>query len=157
MRRLILPTLALSMLVGLGGCHEGVHSSHGHSHHGHDGDYTLSLNQGQKWETDEALRHAMHGIRELVESAGSAPLDAAGLSSGVEANIEYMVKHCKLDPEADNVLHVIIGEMVESIALLSGGENKADPNQALEQLDKALQTYGHYFDHPGWEDAHASH
>jgi hypothetical protein len=104
MRRLILPTLALSMLVGLGGCHEGVHSSHGHSHHGHDGDYTLSLNQGQKWETDEALRHAMHGIRELVESAGSAPLDAAGLSSGVEANIEYMVKHCKLDPEADNVL-----------------------------------------------------
>lgn len=126
-----------------------------HEHGGHDSHASqaaLSLNDGNKWATDEALRHAMHGIVELMQPhlhQPAASADYSTLSHGIHSNIEYMVQNCKLEPAADAALHVIIGEMIAGTELLDGKQGEAARSQGVEKIAQALTSYTQYFDHPG--------
>jgi len=126
-----------------------------HDHAGHDSHASqaaLSLNDGNKWATDEALRHAMHSIVELMQPhlhQPAANADYNTLSHGIHSNIEYMVQNCKLEPAADAALHAIIGEMIAGTDLLEGKQGEAARRQGVERIAAALTSYTQYFDHPG--------
>lgn len=134
-----------------------VHAAPDHHDHGHAG-HTIELNAGKKWGTDEALRQGMDAIRALTETALPAAhagtLSPAGydaLANDVNAQVAHIVDNCKLDAKADAQLHVILAELAAGIETMQGkraGEARA---MGVVHVSQTLNTYGKYFNHPGWK------
>ena len=159
MRKQVYDALVLLVVVAMGaggalwfahgdGDRAAVHS------HAHETPAQLTLTAGQKWATDASLRTGMQKIRELIAPvvavpAGNAldPQQARQLSDGVQAQVSFLISHCKLDPKADAVLHVLIAD------LLKGAELLKKPDTGSEGMNlvlRVLDQYPQYFDHAGW-------
>jgi hypothetical protein len=115
------------------------------------------LNHGKKWATDEPLRRGMDEIRVLMTSKLGAthkrtltPDEYRALGTAVEQQVIGIIAQCKLAPEADAVLHVFIADVMEGAAAMQG-KTKEEPGQGSHKVVAALNSYGHYFDHPGWK------
>jgi len=105
--------------------------------HGHAAEEAkLVLDHGKKWPTDAPLRQGMENIRAVVAKGAK---DEA-LAKAVETEVAGIVQNCKLEPEADEQLHIVIAE------LMAGAEAKD-----AERVAKALNAYGEHFDHAGWK------
>lgn len=120
-----------------------------HSHADHAGSSAqsgLSLNHGVKWPTDASLRQAMSEVKKLVnaipEGSASDAKQAAQVAAGVRAHVAFMVNNCKLEPEADAVLHILIADLMKGADEIEGSESKA---QGLNRLRAALIAYPQYF------------
>ena len=132
-----------------------------HEHDGHGGG-ALSLNNGEQWQTDAALRRGMTEIRVAVELL--APVFDAGqlsqnqahqLSEVVNGAVNTMIEQCKLEPEADANLHIILAELLSATAKVEASPLSVE---GVPVLKGALETYGHYFNHAGWQgDDHGAH
>ena len=126
-----------------------------HRHEGHDAS-VLSLDHGNKWQTDAPLRKGMQNINDEVMKSVSAyhdktltRTDAENLGKHINKQVSYIVQNCKLEPRADAVLHVLIGD------LLTGTEHLTrEPlsEQGMPVIVKTLRTYPDYFEHPGWKN-----
>jgi hypothetical protein len=129
-----------------------------HKHeHGATEVHKLKLNHGKKWATDEPLRKGMSEIRSLVDAQHGAihkgrlkPAEYAALGAKIEAQVGYIVQNCKLAPDADANLHVIVEEMLEGVEAMKG-EEKESPRAGAGKVVDALNDYGKHFDHPGWK------
>ncbi|WP_322999154.1 hypothetical protein [Castellaniella sp.] len=119
----------------------------------------LTLNHGQKWETDAPLRLAMGKLEQAVVAAlpaahagtlSDAQYDALSTQAGQE--FAYIVEHCKLAPDADAALHVILADMIGGTETVSGKQAGQSRASGVVQLAQALNRYGEYFDHPGWKN-----
>jgi hypothetical protein len=124
--------------------------------HAHDSAHApgLHLNQGRKWATDVALREGMTNIRALVAPAVHGTMgkaEYAALASRVEMEVGNIVANCKLAPEADAVLHVVISEVTGGADTMAGRSPGTPPSKGLLQVAAAVNDYGRYFDHPGWK------
>lgn len=113
--------------------------------------------EGALWPTDEPLRTAMSRIRAALERAAPAyergefqATEARALARAVEDDVAYMVANCKLEPQADAALHVLIGRMMSAATALK--DNPAS-TAGVPQLEAALTDYSTSFDHPGWKHA----
>ncbi len=112
------------------------------------------------WATDEPLRAAMNRLSEATQKSAPAyergelqPGEARALADQVEREVAYMVENCRLEPDADAALHVLIGRMMQAATAL-----RADPSSpaGMPQLHSVLNDYANAFDHPGWRsDAHS--
>jgi len=118
----------------------------------------LELNQGKKWATDEPLRKGMDEIRNLIAAKEQAihkgklaKQDYAALGSKIERQVAYIVANCKLDPKADENLHVVLAEVIAGADAMQGKEKKTSLRAGAGKVTAALNTYGKYFDHPGWK------
>ena len=118
----------------------------------------LSLDHGKKWATDAPLRDGMTSIRALVEpqlaAAHAGKLSAAqysALAGKVETEVGGIVANCKLDPQADAVLHAIIGEIGAGTDAMAGKTAGQRPAQGLVQVSRAVNDYAAHFDHPGFK------
>lgn len=124
----------------------------------------LALNQGRKWTTDKALRTGMGRIRTLVEQKLDAahegkltPAQYAALAGQIETEVGGIVANCKLEPKADAMLHLVIGEIGAGTEALAGKTAKQRPEQGLVQVAAAVNHYGQYFDHPKFKPIHVGH
>ena len=131
-------------------------ADHAHEHEAH-GAGMLKLNNGQKWETDASLRQGMEGIRAAVQPQMHAihenRLKAASyqtLAKRTDTQIAFMVKNCKLAPDADAQLHLIIAELGAATEAMTSKDKAMSRQKGALQLIHALETYGEFFDHPGW-------
>lgn len=152
-RNIAAALLALALAAGHGNL------AYAASSHSHDGSGTaaleLTLNNGQKWQTDEPLRDGMGRIRETVETSlalihggsyGSGEFSA--LADSVQSHIDYIAVNCKLPEEADAQLHLALEQMFEGIEALKG---TADQEKGILAIVAALNAYGEHFDHPDWK------
>lgn len=124
----------------------------------------LSLDHGRKWATDAPLREGMSRIRTLVEPQLAAahagrlsPTQYAALASQVETEVGGIVANCKLEPKADAVLHIVIGEIGAGTDAMAGRTAKQRPQQGLVQIAKAVNDYAGHFDHPGLKPIRNAH
>lgn len=131
------------------------------SHEAHLVDAALPPPPAQPWATDAPLRKGMGDIAGALAQARAAARDgfsdeeAATFEAAVDSAFKYMLAHCKLEPQADVVLHAFLARLL-GIAR----ELKAAPAQHAEvfaRMDEALAAYPEYFDHPGWATSHGSH
>lgn len=134
--------------------------------HSHDADtpHKLSLNQGGKWGTDDALRKGMGHIRALVEpqlgAAHAGRLTAEQyreLAMQVETEVAGIVANCRLEPRADAMLHLVVAELGEGTDAMTGRNAKLPPVEGLAKVALAVNEYGRHFDHPGFEPIHVGH
>ena len=129
-----------------------------HHDHGAGASHSIQLNAGKKWATDDPLRQGMEAIRALVENALPAAhagkLTAAGydaLANDIDSRIAYIVGNCKLDPKADEQLHIVIGELAGGVDMMKGKQPGQARAMGVVNASQTLNTYGKYFNHPGWK------
>jgi hypothetical protein len=129
-----------------------------HSHEHGAGEAKLVLNQGKKWPTDVALRQGMSNIRTAVAKqakaihAGTAtPKQYQALAEKVTAEVAGIVQDCKLEPEADAQLHIVIAELIAGAEAMEGKAQGMTRQAGAERVAKALNAYGEHFDHAGWK------
>lgn len=112
------------------------------------------LAEGERWATDAPLREAMLRLRGEVLArlpafhAGTLDAaDAGALATAVEADVGFMVRNCKLEPEPDAALHGLIARMLAAATVL-----RTDPasGKGMPELVSVLDAYSSEFDHPGW-------
>lgn len=133
--------------------------THKHDAHAdHAAPATLQLNAGTKWETDEALRKAMASIRHSVEASlhdiHENRLAAAGygaLARKVEGEVGKIVANCKLEPEADAQLHLIVADLLAGSEQMAGKVKKAKRQDGAVKVIGALEKYSTYFDDPNFK------
>ena len=126
-----------------------------HAHETHDAAAVeMTLNNGQKWPTDEALRRGMSGIRSALASSlpriherRFTPQEFSNLADRVQAHVDDVVANCKLPEDADLQLHVALEHILEGIGAMNA---KADQEKGAVAVLQALNAYGEHFDHPGW-------
>lgn len=155
MKHPILTALALFSLAAAAPAFaaKDVHN-HGHEAHG----ATLQLNAGKKWETDAALRKAMGEIRQSMASSLHAihenKLSARayeGLAKKVEGNVGAIVANCKLPPEADAQLHLVVADLLAGAEQMAGKAKQAKRMDGAVKVIGALDNYGKYFDDPSFQ------
>lgn len=129
-----------------------------HDHH-HDSGTGATLERppgGGSWATDAPLRQGMERIHTAMANAlpafekGELGADAAAaLANEVQAQVQFLVANCKLEPAADAQLHLVIGQMLAAADALA-----KDPlsGEGMPRLHQAVQLYGDHFDHPGLHD-----
>lgn len=119
---------------------------------------TTKLNDGKKWATDAPLRKGMENIRAAMTTAlpaihinklSSAKYNA--LAQKTSNEVAYIVANCKLDPQADAQLHLIIADILSGVEAMQGKTNGTKRQAGAVRLLGALEKYDTYFDHPGWK------
>ena len=122
-------------------------------HHGE-----LTLDHGAKWFTDEPLRAGMEQIRsamalnlERIHRTEQTPAEYTALATTIRQQVNKIVTQCKLKPEADANLHIIIADLLTGADGMQKKSN-SDPTNSVHKVIEALNTYGTYFDHPGWRN-----
>lgn len=154
----IAATLSAATLLSVG-AGAALAQGHGHSHDaGHDAGKSaqLTLNNGKKWATDASLRQGMSRIRDAL--AEELPAIHAGkatakqyraLSQKANDQIAFMVKNCKLDEDADAMLHLLLADIIAGVDAMMV-QDSSEARKGAEKIAHALENYATYFDHPGW-------
>lgn len=126
----------------------------GHESHGASA-MELTLNNGQKWQTDEALRTGMSRIRQaldaalpLIHAGRYGPTEFSALANTVQEQVDYVVANCKLPEEADLQLHVALAQVLDGVNSM---KVEGSQEQGAASIVQALNAYGDHFDHPSWE------
>lgn len=129
-----------------------------HAHHGHEAPAKLSLDHGKKWSTDEPLRQGMDGLRNAmaralpaVHAGQATPRQYRELAGAVRKQAAYIVANCRLAPEPDAMLHLVIAELLAGADAMEGKPQGASPNSGAVRVVQALDDYGKHFNHPGWQ------
>lgn len=128
--------------------------THQHAASEHAG---LALDHGHKWATDAPLRQAMTAIRtalaarhEAIHHGSLSAADFQALGSELEAQVASIVANCRLEPAADANLHLIIARLLAGAAAMQGHSGTTPAAGAVQAIE-AVNDYGRYFDHPGWQ------
>jgi hypothetical protein len=61
------------------------------------------------------------------------------------------VQNCKLEPEADAQLHIVIAELLAGAEAMQGKEPGVARRAGAKRVVKALNAYGEHFEHAGWK------
>lgn len=128
-------------------------SAQDHSHsHGHEKPAQLTLDNGKKWSTDGNLRQGMSRIRDAliaelpaIHSGKATAEQYRALAHKMNDQIAFMAKNCKLDQKTDAMLHLVLADIIAGSDAMT-----AQDGNGAEQIAGALDSYGTYFDHPGW-------
>jgi hypothetical protein len=153
--RNLLSTACLTFGLAVASAHAAEISTHQHEHG--TASVELSLNNGKKWVTDEALRKGMQNIRAAMQPSlhdihGGKFSDTQynGLAGKISNEISYVVANCKLEPQADAQLHIIIAEIMDGVDAMEGKVKKVNRQAGAVKVMNALDDYAAYFHHPGW-------
>ena len=151
----ILFTVALVAALGLG-AGAPVFAAEPHQHAAGE-PAKLTLDHGRKWPTDEPLRRNMAEIRKALAASHTGihtgtmtPAGYSALGALVEARVASIVSECKLEPAADANLHLIVAQLIAGADVMKA-KSKIAPATGAEQVVRAVNDYGRYFDHPGWK------
>jgi len=137
---------AVALAIALAFAGPAAYGQAGHEH-GHAADEAqLVLNQGKKWPTDAPLRQGMENIR----TALGGGMKYGALATKVSTEVAGIVQNCKLEPEADAQLHLVIADIMAGVEALEGKAKGETRRAGAEKIARALVAYGEHFDHAGW-------
>ena len=126
--------------------------------HGNSAPHKLELNAGKKWGTDDALRQAMSTIHQSVSQtlpaahSGKAKVaDYDAFGKGITAQVTYIVENCKLEPAADEQLHIIVADLMSGAEAAEGKQGEKQRAAGVVKVAQAANAYGKHFDHTGWK------
>jgi len=148
--------LALMLAVALSSPLAALAAADAHDH-GKSAPHKLELHAGKKWGTDDALRQGMSTIHasvsKILPSAHSGQATAAdyeAFGKDVTAQITYIVENCKLDPQADEQLHIIVANIMGGVEAAEGKQGEKTRASGVVTVAQAANAYGKHFDHAGW-------
>lgn len=132
-------------------------AEHDHGHHGHD-QAKLTLNDGKKWATDEPLREGMARIAAAMEThmkgthaVKTGDIKHVALAQDINTQVNHIFQNCRLDKQADAVLHLILADIMEGSAVIEGKKPKTKREDGIMTVVHALENYGKHFEHPNFK------
>jgi hypothetical protein len=149
--------LASAFILGLGlGAANVALAAETAGHAGHQAtEFVLTLNNGAKWQGDDNMIRGMDAIRSTlaphVAAVHGGSLSAEqyqALASGITDQVDFMVTNCKLTPETDEQFHMVLGQVLDGVHEMETGPDRA---AGAVRIASALNAYGDYFVHPGWQ------
>lgn len=147
---------AILITLGPSGVAGAQQADHEHGHHEMHASAQLDLQRPQsgQWASDESLRQGMSELKAAFEPAHAAYRDesfdagrASELADTIEEKVNFMFANCRLPADADAELHKLLAGALGAAKSLRESD---DRHEGLHQLHRVLQTYGDYFEHPGW-------
>ena len=81
--------------------------------------------------------------------ATAADYDAFG--KDVTAQVTYIVENCKLDPKADEQLHIIVADILNGVEAAEGKQGEAKRASGVVKVAQAANAYGKHFSDAGWQ------
>ncbi len=148
MKALIIPMFLIA--------HGAIAADH-HDHSKHQDSTQLKLDNGKKWPTDAALRDGMTQIKKLM--AAQVPAihkntlskeKYVSLADDVSQATANIFKNCKLNPDADAVLHIILAQILDGMKAMKSADKIDDQRGGAVKIITALEQYPQYFSHEGW-------
>ena len=132
-----------------------AHAQEGHEHHAPAAVAAQEI-PAHRYATDAPLRKGMAEIRTAVEALGHyerghlGAEQAVTFATTIQEQVAYLVANCKLEPQADAALHLIIAKLGAGAQAL-----KTDPADlaAIPPMREALADYRRTFDDPAFETA----
>lgn len=150
--------VGMALALSAGSLFAAEHSAHKHEHDHAATPASLTLNDGKKWGTDEALRKGMENIRNAMDASlhqiHEGKLSNAGyaaLAKTLNGELGNIVANCKLDPKADAQLHLVVADLAEGIEAMEGKTKKVKRQSGALKVLGALDKYSTHFDHPNWQ------
>jgi hypothetical protein len=161
--------LILIAALAAAGCKESSTHAHGepdqhasapkaHDHGHGDPDKAAAsptLNDGKPWPTDATLRTGMTVIRDQLQAAVKpihagtySPGDYKALAERIDKEVGTIMSNCKLPPDADNQLHLVLTQIVAGTEQM---KKDGDRMAGAVKVIGGLQSYGKFFDHPDWK------
>lgn len=151
----LLATIGLSLGLAATALAATEPATHQHGHGAAPAE--LTLNAGQKWTTDAPLRSGMEHIRNALAAAlpdihrnTLSDTQYAALANTVSGEVHGIVVNCKLEPQADAQLHLIIADMLQGVEAMAGKTPQSSRQEGAVQVVGALEKYSAFFDHPHW-------
>ena len=125
---------------------------HDHEHPSLTG--AAAATHAQRFETDAPLRKGMAEVEAALSDLahfemGHMPANmASGRAGDVARAVEGIFAECKLEPEADAVLHTILVPLLGAARRL---EHDTTDLAALAAMREAVASYPQRFDDPQWQ------
>lgn len=146
-------TPILFLLVFAFGCsgnkkenHDHAHHDHGHEHHHHEApaiEGAVTLNNGERWETNPETNEGIDNMMALVaKEAANGPTDLEVLQTNLREEFNTILQKCTMKGESHNQLHNYLHPLKEKIDGLDQAQEDA---HAIEDLEQYLHTYKTYF------------
>ena len=155
-----LATFSLFLATSFGGPALAAEEHHNHGDNA-SSVQKLQLNAGKKWATDAVLRQSMSEINQamgkalpLIHKDRFSNSDYNALALSISQKVAYVVERCKLEPEADAMLHLVIAELMAGAEMMEGKSASSRHDGAVRVM-QALTSYGKYFQHANWKIAKA--
>jgi DNA primase len=133
-------------------------AEHEHDHHHGQDQAKLTLNDGKKWATDAPLREGMAHIAAAMEThmktTHKVKTDEdqhAALAREINAQVNHIFQNCRLDKQADAMLHLILADVMEGSAIIEGKKPKAKREDGIMTVVHALENYREHFEHPNFK------
>lgn len=101
----------------------------------------LTLNDGEKWQTDDHTRQSILRMKELVETT---PPDSLGRALSGEIN--RLFEGCKLEGEAHSQLHTFLGELLAHVTGLYTTEEATEQAKEIGAIKKLFIEYDAHFE-----------
>ncbi len=127
-----------------------------HSQHQAGEHAQLSLDHGRKWATDQPLRDGMSQIRasmasqlEPIHRDEMTPEQYRALGASIQQQVATIITQCKLEPQADVMLHIILADLLAGADAMQGKGHMSSAAGAHKVVE-SLNAYGEYFNHKGW-------
>ncbi|MBI3374502.1 MAG: hypothetical protein HY017_22480 [Betaproteobacteria bacterium] len=124
----------------------------------------LKLNAGKKWGTDEPLRQGMASVKSTVAknlaAVHAGKVHAAkykAIAGELNGQVAIRVQNCKLDKDADEVLHAVLAQVLQGAEAMEGKDKKVRPRAGFLKVVDGLDSYGKHFDHSGWQPVKTGH
>jgi cytochrome c556 len=73
------------------------------------------------------------------------------LSSQIDKQLVFIEQNCRLNPQADAVLHLILAEIMEGVETMRIKQTNMEKREGFFKVLDALDNYNRYFNHPGWQ------
>ena len=115
----------------------------------------LAFKPGGNPRRHDLRRRRIRGLVEPQLGAAHAgkltPGQYREVATQVETEVGGIVANCKLEPKADAMLHLVIADMAQGVDAMAGKNARMRPALGLVKVAQAVDQYGGYFDHPGFE------
>ncbi|SBV37031.1 DnrO protein [uncultured Stenotrophomonas sp.] len=154
MRHLIPLSATTLVLAGLFALPAAARPVHDHAHAAHTPQAPAAA-PAQQWPSDASLREGMRRIRVAVqglehyEHGHIGIAQASATTTLIDEAIAGMFAGCKLEPDADVVLHGLLAEFMAGAEAVRTSPQV--PVAEIARMRQALARYPQLFDDPRWD------
>jgi hypothetical protein len=97
-----------------------------------------------------AIRAAFDADHPAIHAGRQSDAQYEALAGRIEQSVNSIVANCKLPAAADAQLHYVVGDLLQGVALMRGGDPARSRHDGAARVHGALLAYGRYFDDPTW-------
>ena len=126
-----------------------------HEHDAQTHKLELALNHGKRWTIDESLHIGMTSLKreieinlEAIHNNQFSAVQYQELAGSLNDHLNFLFKNCKLEPQADAQLHILLAKIMRGLEQMKSADNQ---KQGVVLIIQSLDEYPAYFEDSDWQ------